>query len=152
MSIVNGLPRRPAQGSSVRSGAELYAWSTAANVGIAVFYTQPDLPQYWNTDPEIGDWFDVGLEDEDVVWCTIHQNRLLVIYKERSIWLMIGDPATGTLEQAYDGLGLCGQFALTPAGQIDYFVASNGLCLFDMAQVHALGSNALLPLFNPVHR
>ena len=144
MSIVNGLP--PAcSGIIGPQWSRLYAWSTAANRN-RVFYTQPDLPQYWNTDPEIGDWFDVGLEDEDVVWCTIHQN-LLVIYKERSIWLMIGDPATGTLEQAYDGLGLCGQFALTPAGQIDYFVASNGLCLFDMAQVHALGSS-ILPLFN----
>jgi hypothetical protein len=125
--------------------SRLYGWSTTANVN-RLFYTPIDTPQYWNTDPQVGDWVDVGLDGEEIVWCSIHTN-LLIVYKERSIWMLIGDAATGSLEQVYDGLGLAGQFALAPAGQIDYFVAPNGLCLFDMSEVHVLSGN-ILPLFN----
>jgi hypothetical protein len=128
--------------------SRLYAWSTAQNKN-RLFWTDPNLPQYWpgSNDPQEGNWVDVGLDDEELVWCSIHVN-LLIIYKERSIWMVIGsDPGTATLEQIYDGLGLTGQFALAPAGQIDYFVAPNGLNLFDTAQVHAI-QGKVLPLFN----
>ena len=128
--------------------SRLFAWSTALHKN-RLFWTPPNLPQYWPgaNDEQIGNWVDVGLDDEEIVWCTTHTN-LLVIYKERSIWMLIGsDPGTAQLEQAYDGMGLAGQFALAPAGQIDYFVAPNGLHLFDMSQVHTI-SGQILPLFN----
>jgi hypothetical protein len=125
--------------------SRLYAWSTAANPN-RMFYTPIGMPQYWNTDPDVGDWFDVGLPDEAIVWCTVHTN-LIVIYKERSIWVQIGDPTSGQLEQAYDGFGLTSAFALAPAGQIDYFVGPGSLCVFDMSQVHQISGN-ILPLFN----
>jgi hypothetical protein len=125
--------------------SRLYSWSDAAHKN-RLYYTPADLPQYWNTDPQVGDWFDVGQDDENIVWCTIHSN-LLVIYKERSIWVLIGDPLTGQIEQMYDGFGLVNAFALASAGQIDYFVGPGGLNVFDMAQVHAISGN-ILPLFN----
>lgn len=126
----------------------LFAWSTAAHKN-RLFFTQPNLPQYWrgSNDEQVGDWVDVGADDEAIVWCTLHAN-LVVIYKERSIWIIIGSsPSTATLECIYDGLGLTGQFALAPAGQIDYFICPNGLALFDMSQVHVLSGN-ITPLFN----
>jgi hypothetical protein len=125
--------------------SRLYAWSDAAHKN-RLYYTPVNLPQYWATDPEVGDWSDVGADDENIVWCTIHSN-LLVIYKERSIWVQIGDPTSGQLEQVYDGFGLVNAFALAAAGQIDYFVGPAGLNVFDMAQVHAISGN-VLPLFN----
>lgn len=127
--------------------SRLYAWSTAANPG-RLFYTNPNLPQYWPgaVDPAVGNWVDVGLAGEAIVWCTIHTN-MLVIYKERSIWMLLGDPATGTLYQVYDGCGLSGQWAVTPAGMIDYFVGPNNLYVFDMNAVHQIGG-AILPIFN----
>lgn len=125
--------------------ARLYAWSSLAHPN-RVYYTPANEPQYWSTDDQVGDWFDAGLDGERIVWCSIHAN-LLIMYKERSIWMLIGDPATGTVEQVYDGIGLDNAFALAPAGQIDYFVGPNNLCLFDMAQVHILAAN-VLPLFN----
>ena len=125
--------------------SRLYAWSDAAHKN-RLYYTPVNLPQYWNTDPEVGDWSDVGANDENIVWCSIHSN-LLVIYKERSIWVQIGDPSSGQLEQIYDGFGLVNAFGLAPAGQIDYFVGPGGLNVFDMAQVHAISGN-VLPLFN----
>jgi hypothetical protein len=154
-AIANGLQmpvdHDPAPAASGMIGphfSRLYAWNTPEHKN-RLFWTEPNLPQYWpgSNDPQEGNWVDVGLDDEEIVWCTIHSN-LLVIYKERSIWVNIGaDPSTSTLEQVYDGCGLTGQFALAPAGQIDYFIAPNGLHLFDMAQVHAI-SGAVLPLFN----
>lgn len=125
--------------------SRLYAWSDAAHKN-RLYYTPANLPQYWNTDEQLGDWFDVGQEDEEIVWCTIHSN-LLVIYKEKSIWVLIGDPKSGQLEQVYDSFGLVNAFALAPAGQIDYFVGPAGLNVFDLAQVHAISGN-VLPLFN----
>lgn len=126
----------------------LYAWSTAGNVN-RLFWTNADLPQYWpgSGDPDVGNWVDVGDSGEEIVWCTVHGN-LLVIYKERSIWMMIGSsPGTATLEKVYEACGLVGQFALAPAGLIDYFVGPNGLCIWDMNEVHEV-SGAILPLFN----
>jgi hypothetical protein len=123
----------------------LYAWSTEAHPN-RVYYTPANKPQYWSTDEQVGDWFDVGLDDEAIVWSTIHTN-LLIFYKERSIWMLIGDAVGGTLEQVYDGIGLDNAFALAPAGQIDYFIGPNGLYLFDMAQVHIIAAD-VLPLFN----
>lgn len=127
--------------------SRLFAWSTAAAVN-RLFYTDPDLPQYWpgSADDAVGNWVDVGLDGEAIVWCTIHTN-LLIIYKERSIWMLIGDPDTGTLQQVYGGLGLVGQWAVIAAGLIDYFVGPNGLYLFDMDKVHGI-SGGVLPIFN----
>ena len=127
---------------------QLYAWSTATNVN-RLFYTNPDLPQYWpgSGDSQVGNWVDVGDSGEAIVWCTIHTN-MLVIYKERSIWMLIGtSSSTATLEKVYDGFGLTGQFALAPAGMVDYFVGPNGLCIFDMNAVHQI-SGKVLPIFN----
>lgn len=123
----------------------LFAWSDPVHIN-RLYYTPANQPQYWNTDEQAGDWVDVGMEEERIVWCSLH-NNLTIIYKERSIWMLIGDPVGGQLEPVYDGLGLANAFALAPAGQIDYFVAPNGLCLFDMAQVHVISGN-ILPLFN----
>lgn len=128
--------------------SRLYAWSTAAHKN-RLFWTDPNLPQYWRgaADEQVGNWVDVGDEGEEIVWCSIHGN-LLVIYKERSIWMAIGsDPGSAVLEKVYDGCGLVGQFALTPAGSIDYFVGPNGLNVWDMNAVHAV-SGAVLPVFN----
>ena len=126
----------------------LYSWSTALNIN-RLFWTDADLPQYWpgSADTQVGNWVDVGDAGEAIVWCSIHGN-LLVIYKERSIWMMIGNsPGTATLEKVYDACGLLGQFALAPAGLIDYFIGPNGLCIWDMNEVHEV-LGAVLPIFN----
>jgi len=145
MPIVNGLP--PAcKGIIGPYFSRLYAWSTVTNKN-RLYFTQAGLPQYWNTDDAVGDWVEVGLESEEIVWCSIHGN-LIVIYKERTIWMMIGsDPTTATLEQVYEGMGLVSAFALAPAGAIDYFVGPNGLQLFDTNAVHQIAGD-ILPLFN----
>lgn len=141
-------PPPPAAGIIGPYFSLLLAWSTAAKVN-RLFWTNAGLPQYWpgSADAQVGNWVDVGDDGEAIVWCSIHTN-MLVIYKERTIWMMIGSsPSTATLEKVYEGCGLVGQFALAPAGMIDYFVGANGLNVFDMNAVHEV-SGAILPIFN----
>jgi hypothetical protein len=126
--------------------ARLFAWSTVENVN-RLFYTDPNLPQYWPgaANPAVGNWVDVGDEGEAIVWCTMHTN-LLVIYKEHSIWMLLGDPDTGTLQRVTDEIGISGAFAVTAAGLIDYFAGSGGIKIFDMDRVVDF-SGEVLPLF-----
>lgn len=126
--------------------SRLFAWSTAANPN-RLFYTEPGLPQYWPgaDDPAIGNWVDVGAEGEAIIWCTFHTNQM-VIYKERSVWVLVGDPSTGYLVRSTEGLGLCSQFAVAEAGPVDYLMSSAGLYMFDMDKFHPV-SGVVLPLF-----
>lgn len=123
--------------------SRLFAWKLNR-----LFWTDPNLPQYWpgSANNGEGNWVDVGDEGEAIVWCSIHTNTL-VIYKERSIWMLTGPPDTGTLQQYRDGLGLAGQFALVSAGLVDYFVGPNGLYKFDLSNVLDTGGN-IAPIFN----
>ena len=122
--------------------SRLYTW-----VGNRLYYTPPGLPQYWSTDPAVGDWIDVGIDGEDIQWCTCHTN-VLVIYKQRSIWVLIGDPATGSLQQVEDGVGLTSAFGVVAAsGQLDYFTAPNGLRMCNTERTTEMGPD-IRPLFN----
>ena len=126
--------------------SRLFAWSTAAHPN-RLYYTDPDIPQYWpgSADPAEGDWVDVGTEGEAILWCTIHTN-ILVIYKERSIWMLVGDPDTGYLQQMDEAIGLVNPFAVVGAGNKDYFVGPGGLRVFDMDRVGD-ATGEVLPLF-----
>jgi hypothetical protein len=122
--------------------SRLYTW-----VGNRLYYTPPGLPQYWSTDAAVGDWVDVGEHGENIQWCVAHTN-VLMIYKQKSIWRLIGDPLTGTLEQVEAGVGLCNAFAVTPgAGGIDYFVSPNGLRRCNLDRSELFGTE-ISPLFN----
>ncbi len=146
--IVMPIDNDPAPAAAGLAGphfSRLFAWSTAANPN-RLFYTNPNEPQYWpgSNDPAVGNWVDVGTENEAIVWCTIHGN-LLVIYKERSVWMLVGDPSTGYLQCMNNGLGLVGQFAVCEAGPVDYVMSSAGLYLFNMDKFVPV-SGVVLPL------
>lgn len=127
--------------------SRLVAWSTAANPN-RLFWTEPALPQYWpgSGDPAVGNWVDVGTENEAILWCTFHTN-LCVIYKERSIWMFVGDFSTGYLQCVRDDIGINSAFSVTSAGTVDYFVGPGGLRLFDMDRVREDAGAAIQPLF-----
>jgi hypothetical protein len=126
--------------------SRLFAWSTASHPN-RLFYTDPDLPQYWpgSADPATGNWVDVGEEGEAILWCTMHTN-VLVIYKEKSIWELVGDPATGYLQLMAQGIGISGAFAVVNAGPVDYFVGPGGLYRFDVNSLQDICGN-IRPLF-----
>ncbi|HWE51404.1 MAG TPA: hypothetical protein VG273_16550 [Bryobacteraceae bacterium] len=126
--------------------SRLFAWSTAS-APHRLFYTPSDEPQYWpgSADPSDGNWINVGDEGEAILWCTIHGNTL-VIYKERSIWMLVGDPSTGYLQQVRAGFGIVGQWGVVSAGLIDYLVGPGGVFAFNLDALTPVG-DSILPLF-----
>ena len=127
--------------------SRLIAWSTLAKVN-RLYSTDPELPQYWPgsaASSATGNWVDVGMEGEAIIWCTMHTG-ILVIYKERSIWELVGDPDTGYLQQIDDGRGLVNAWSVVSGGPGDYFVAPTGLQSFNL-DAATQGGGEISPLF-----
>jgi hypothetical protein len=139
---VGHMPPPAGEGLAGPYFSRLYTW-----VGNRLYYTPQGQPQYWNTDSAAGDWVDVGTWGEQIIWVTSHTN-VLMIYKEKSIWRLIGDPIGGSLEQLEEGIGLTNAFAIASgAGPIDYFVAPNGLRRCNLDRSEPFGAE-VSPLFN----
>jgi hypothetical protein len=98
----------------------LMAFSSAANVN-RLWWTKPGQPQYWpGAQLATGQWVDVGDAGEAIVAISC-KARLAIIYKQRSIWRLIGDPDSGSLEIAHSKRGIVGARSFASAGQLDYF-------------------------------
>jgi hypothetical protein len=147
MPITNDPPP-PAAGMVGTYFSRLMCWNTKAHPN-RLFWTDPDLPQYWPGSAPgsaTGNWVDVGSDGEQIIWCSMHAS-VLIIYKERSVWKLIGDPDTGDLEKLSDEIGLANEFALAPAGAVDFFVGPNGLCECDTDRIQDITGD-LRPLFS----
>jgi len=118
--------------------SRLLAANSAAHVN-RMWWTKPDQPGYWpgslDGDNNNAQWVDVGDDGEAIVWITVHA-RSAVIYKERSVWILYGDPDSGTLQQTHSTVGLRGQRAVANAGDCDYFLGTSGAVFkFDLSSV-----------------
>lgn len=119
----------------------LLAW-----VGNTLFWSQNGVPVFpGSADPADGNWVKVGAPDDHILGITLH-TRMAVIYKQRSIWRLVGDPVTGTLEQSSATVGALGVRAIANAGEADYFLSNDGLFLFDLDLEHP-ASEPLKPVF-----
>jgi hypothetical protein len=110
-----------------------------------MWWTKPDQPGYWpgslDGDNNTAQWVDIGDDGEKIVWITVHP-RTAVIYKERTVWILFGDPDTGTLQQAHATVGLRGPRAVANAGDSDYFLGTDGaIHKFDLTTVSNASSN-----------
>ena len=88
---------------------------------------------YGNDSETIGDWEDVGGDDDQIVAATNHKT-ILVMYKLRSIWRFPGDPAVTDPVQTNSNVGVVGPSAVCNAGVVDYFVAAEGVYAFNLDQ------------------
>lgn len=104
----------------------LVAFCSVANPN-RMWWTKPGLPEYWpGAALATGQWVDVGDSGEKILGISV-KARMLIIYKERSIWRLLGSPDTGTLEVAKSELGIIGPRAFCNAGELDYFASFDGL-------------------------
>ncbi len=118
-------PPPAAQGLAGPYFGRLLAFNTAANPN-RLWWTKPGQPEYWpGASYAAGNWVDVGDSGEAILAVTCHA-RFAIIYKERSIWRLIGDPDTGFLEIANPKIGIFGPNAVTNAGAVDYFAGTSG--------------------------
>ena len=129
--------------------SRILAWGSAANPN-RFWWTKPDQPSFFpgSANPGIGQWADVG-DDQEAILRIVCHTRLAIIYKERSIWRLIGDPDTGTLEQTKATLGILGPMAVVNGGSVDYVGTVDGVQKFDFDNLTKL-SQRLQPMFQNV--
>jgi hypothetical protein len=104
-----------------------------------LFWSQEGVPLFPGSEDgsATGNWADVGLPDDWIVAITLHP-RLAVIYKQRVIWRLEGDPDTGTLEGTDASAGALGKNAVANGGTVDYVLSQDGLFLFDLDQLQKI--------------
>jgi hypothetical protein len=118
-------PPPAAQGLAGPYFGRLLAFCTAANPN-RMWWTKPGQPAYWpGASLAAGQWVDIGESGEKILAITCHA-RFAVIYKERSIWRLIGDPDTGYIEIGNPKVGIFGPNAVANAGAVDYFAGTSG--------------------------
>jgi hypothetical protein len=105
----------------------ILAWA-----GNRLYWSKVAQPAYWPgaDDDGEGNWVDVGQSGDDILAVTCHK-RMAVIYKQRSIWRLTGDPAEADPEQTSANVGLLGERAIVNAGAVDYFAAAEGIYRFN---------------------
>jgi hypothetical protein len=105
----------------------ILAWA-----GNRLYWSKVAQPTCWPgaDDDAEGNWVDVGQSGDDILAVTCHK-RMAVIYKQRSIWRLTGDPAEADPEQTSANVGLLGERAIVNAGAVDYFAAAEGIYRFN---------------------
>ncbi len=124
----------------------LLAFSSAAHVN-RLWWSLPNQPQYWpGAALGAGNWTDVGNDGEAIVAITIHA-EVAIIYKQFSIWRLVGTPDLGYLERITDKVGIVGFHGAVSAGQYDYFATKEGVYKFDFDHVSKVS-----PQVDPIFR
>ena len=120
-------PAPAARGIAGPYFGRILAWS-----GNRLYWSKVAQPAYWPgaDDPAEGNWVDVGEEGDDILAVTCHK-RLAIIYKQRSIWRLLGDPDAADPEQTNANVGLLGERGIVNAGSVDYFAAAEGIYRFN---------------------
>lgn len=97
-----------------------------------MWWTPATKPWYFrgSTSDAEGDWLDVGELNEETVAFSLRP-RMVIIYKEHSIWRLVGDLDDGILEQTNSDTGLIGRKAWYSEGGYDYFQGKEGVYRFD---------------------
>ena len=123
----------PARGLLGPYLGRLIAWSSQAHPN-RLWWTPTAQPWAWPgaNDEGEGNWIDVGDEDEEILDVT-HRRDLLLIYKERSIWRIAGDPdELGVVpERTNANIGAMGVQAVCTAGSYDYVASPKGVYRFN---------------------
>ena len=139
-------PPPPARGMLGPYFGKLLAWSSAEHPN-RIWWTPTAQPWKWpgSGDEFEGNWLDVGGDDEEILFCTQHPG-MVVIYKERSIWRLAGDPDTSDPQKTRAGIGPVGPWAVANAGTSDYFLSDEGVFRFNGDVAFEI-SDPLAPMF-----
>lgn len=147
-TFVDRLPDDRAQDSNLRIPEDRDLAPPASGVvgpyfGRLIAYSSDEFParMWWTPvgqpayfpgadDPADGNWQDAGDSLEQIYAVTNHR-RLLIVYKERSIWRFEGDPDRSDPVETNANVGAVGRKAVCRAGSVDYFVGPEGIYRFN---------------------
>ncbi len=121
---------------------QLLAWKNNK-----LYWSQDGVPLFPGSEDgePTGNWVNVGESDEKIQTITLHA-RLAAIYKERTVWRLLGDVVTGTLEQTAATCGALSKTSVAVAGSADLMLSKDGLYLFNLDSA-ALQSERISPVF-----
>lgn len=115
-----------------------------------IWWTPSAEPWYFRgSASDDGDWLDVGELHEEVVAIS-PKPRMLIIYKEHSIWRVTGDLEGGILEQTNSDTGLIGRKAWAAHGLVDYIQGKEGIYVFN-GDVAVKMSEKVDPIFKGLY-
>lgn len=136
----------PARGVVGPYLGKMIAFSTIAHPA-RYFWTPSGSPWYFPgaNDDLSGNWEDAGGEDDELIQVTVHKQAIL-LYKNRSIWRLIGDPDTSDPTQSNAADGLVGPKAVCNAGSHDYAVLGEGVYKVTLDTEEKI-SDAIDPIF-----
>lgn len=111
---------------------KLLAWNTADHPA-RLFWSDSARPWAFpgSDDEAVGNWEDVGGDDDKLLKVILHPT-LAVLYKQRSIWRMPGDPATNDAVQTDSTFGLIGPAAAVNYGSVDFIVGADGVYRYNL--------------------
>lgn len=125
---------------------KLIAFSTVEHPA-RFFWSPSGSPSYFPgaDDDLVGNWEDVGGDDDEVIQATDHKQALL-FYKNRSIWRLVGDPETSDPTKSNAADGLVGPKAVCNAGAYDFAVLGEGVYRVTLDTEEKI-SDAIDPIF-----
>ncbi len=111
---------------------KLIAYNTNAHPA-RYFWTPAGQPWAFpgSSDDAIGNWEDAGSHDDEILLMTDHR-PVTVIYKQRSIWRLVGDPETSSPTITNSKVSAFSSTCICKGGGVDYFAGPEGVFLFNM--------------------
>jgi hypothetical protein len=100
---------------------QIIAFRTIANPN-RIFWTPANRPWYFPT----ANYADVGALNDTIMAVSVKPNQI-VIYKQKSIWRIVGDLGTGRVEQVSSDCGCVGINAIARSSSGDYIVGKEGV-------------------------
>lgn len=124
----------------------IIAYNTAAHPA-RYFWTPPAQPWFFpgNDEADEGNWEDAGQDSDPILAMTNHK-LLAMMYKQKSIWMLLGDPDSNDAMQCNENLGIVGPKAVANAGQLDFFGSDEGIYQHNLQSEEKV-SGVLDPLF-----
>lgn len=137
-------PPPAASGACHYLGARLLMWSSAEFPN-RIWWTRTDLFHF------ISRFNFVGVGDHDEIILVVSpKKQAAYIYKERSIWRLVGDPddfGNASVERVTSNISLVSKTAIAQGAELDYILSRDGVYEFDGFNARKI-SGILDPLFN----
>lgn len=97
------------------------AFRTVANPN-RLFWTPANEPWYFPT----ANYADIGALNDSIMAVSVKPNQIIV-YKQKSIWRIVGELGTGRIEQVSTDLGCVGLNAIARSSRGDFIVGKEGI-------------------------
>lgn len=134
------IPAPAAIGAIALANGGVLAFRTLANPN-RIYWTPANRPSYFQASA----YADIGAVNDTIMAVSVKANQIIV-YKQKSIWRIVGDLGTGRIEQMSTDLGIVGPNAIARSSAGDYIVGKEGVYRWN-GETGTKVSKKLDPLF-----